>query len=106
MKKIILFCVVALLAGCATATFERGDMKLTVKRPIFATVNATATSANGDTVTINTNTSVQVDQLASMALQGYAKYMSGGLMSAPVAKDTPTVGPTINPFNPMPVPTN
>lgn len=83
MKKLILVCMLILFASCATATFERGDMKLTVKRPIFSTVNATAISSQGDTVTINTGASVQVDQLAALAIQGYAKYMSGGLMSAP-----------------------
>lgn len=82
MKRLILICMV-ILVGCATATFERGDMKLTVKRPIFSTVNATAVSAYGDTVTINTGASVQLDQLTALAIQGYAKYMSGGLASAP-----------------------
>lgn len=83
MKRILLICMVLLLAGCATATFERGDMKLTIKKPIGSTVNATATSANGDTVTINTGASVQVDQLAALAIRGYAQYMSGGLVSGP-----------------------
>lgn len=83
MKRLLTICMVIFMAGCATATFERGDMKLTVKRPIFSTVNATAVSAYGDTVTINTGASVAVDQLATLAIQGYAKYMSGGLASAP-----------------------
>lgn len=84
MKKLFLICMVIFM-GCATATFERGDMKLTVKRPIFSTVNATAVSSQGDTVTINTGASVQLDQLTALAIQGYAKYMSGGLASAPVS---------------------
>lgn len=73
------------MASCATATFEKGDMKLTVSRPIFSSVSAGATSANGDMVTINASTSVAVDQLAQAGLAGYTKYMSGGMMSAPVA---------------------
>ena len=83
MKKLILMCVVLLMAGCATATFEKGDMKLTVSRPIFSSVSAGATSAEGDMVTINANTSVSIDQLTQTAVAGYAKYMSGGLVSTP-----------------------
>lgn len=71
--------------GCATATYQKPDgTKLTVSRPIFASVSVGVTSANGDMVTINASTSVAVDQLAQTALAGYAKYMSGGLMSTPV----------------------
>jgi hypothetical protein len=105
MKKLLLVCMVFLM-GCATATFERGDMKLTVKRPIFSTVNATAVSSQGDTVTINTGASVQVDQLAALAIQGYAKYMSGGLASSPApsvvlvpkADAQATPPPAVEPF--------
>ena len=71
------------MASCATATYEKGDMKLTVSRPIFSSVSAGATSAEGDMVTINASTSVAVDQLAQTAMAGYAKYMSGGMMSTP-----------------------
>lgn len=83
MKQFICLMLGLFLFGCATATFERGDMKLTIKRPIFSTVNATAISSQGDTITINTGASVQVDQLAALALQGYAQYMSGGLVQTP-----------------------
>ena len=91
MKKLILVCVLILLAGCATATYQNGDVKLTVKRPIFAAVSAGATSANCDTVTISTNTSVSIDQLSQTALAGYAQYMSGGLMKTPTVQSVPAV---------------
>ena len=85
MNKLIYLLICLMMASCATATYEKGDMKLTVSRPIFSSVSAGATSAEGDMVTINASTSVAVDQLAQTAMAGYAKYMSGGLMSVPVA---------------------
>ena len=79
MKKLLLIVAMFLLVGCATATYQNGDVKLTVSRPIFSAVSASATSAKGDIVSINASTSAQLDQLANIALQGYAKYMTMGL---------------------------
>ena len=86
MKKLICLLICLMMAGCATATFQKGDMKLTVSRPIFASVSAGATSANGDMVTINASTSVAIDQLMQTAIAGYSKYMSGGLMQTPTTQ--------------------
>ena len=85
MKKIILVLLVIVLSGCATATYQNGDVKLTVSRPIFAAVSASATSAKGDIVSINASTSAQLDQLVGMALQGYSQYQSMGLLKTIVA---------------------
>jgi uncharacterized lipoprotein YajG len=92
MKKILLVVMIFLLAGCATATYKNGDVTLTVKRPIFAAVSASATSSKGDIVSINAATSAQLDQLVGMALQGYAQYQSMGLLKAPNPA-TATVSP-------------
>lgn len=90
MKKLILVCVLILLAGCATVTYEKADgTKLKVSRPIFAAVSAGVTTFNGDIVTVNANTSVSIDQLSQTAMAGYAKYMSGGLAST--STQTPSV---------------
>jgi hypothetical protein len=91
MKKAILFCLIVLLSGCATATYQNGDVELTVSRPIFAAVSASATSAEGDMVSINASTSAQLDQIMGIALQGFAQYQSMGLLKATIPQATPTV---------------
>jgi hypothetical protein len=82
MKRLLLLCMIVLM-GCATATYKNGDVSLTISRPIFAALSASATSSQGDTVSINAASSVQLDQLVALAIKGYAQYMSGGLVSAP-----------------------
>ncbi|HAR40188.1 MAG TPA: hypothetical protein DCR68_02285 [Coprothermobacter sp.] len=118
MKKLIwlvlfMFLSSCYLAGCAKTLAHREYFDpatgnkiaiedLTMSRPIFASMGAGSTSPSG-TITMNSASSISVEQLMSIALQGYAKYISGGLMSTPAA--TPMIGPTINPFNPEPIPT-
>lgn len=124
MKKLLnffgfeLFClgfmmiaiIIGLMSGCAKTMFHKdyfdpatgkviASVDLTMSKPIFTTMSA---GINGDMINMNSGTSVQLEQLFAMGLQGYAKYMSGGLANT----STPTIGPTINPFNPVPVPIN
>ena len=64
---------------------------LTMSRPIFATMGAGSTSLSG-TITMNSASSISVEQLMSMALQGYSQYTSYGLASK--ALDTSAVKET------------
>jgi hypothetical protein len=99
MKKVFFSILLALMMmGCATATYQNGDVTLKVSRPIFAALSASATSSQGDTVSINAASSVQLDQLVALAIKGYAQYMSGGLVSPPVA------GPTVQSIPAVAVP--
>jgi hypothetical protein len=91
MKKLLLLCLIVLFMGCASATYKSGDVTLTVKRPIFAAVSASASSSKGDIVSINASTSAQLDQLVGMALQGYAQYQSMGLLKATIPATATTL---------------
>ena len=91
MKKFCLGISIFLLGACATAEYRNGQEVFKISKPIFSAVGGSITKADGTTININAGASVSIDTLASMAMQGYAKYISGGLINKP----NPTVGPLI-----------
>jgi hypothetical protein len=77
---------------------------LSMSRPIFAAMGAGSSSPSG-TITMNSASSISVEQLMSMALQGYSQYISGGLANKALNMQnnnatTPPVGPIATPANP------
>lgn len=101
----ILIVALGVTAGCATATqltTNYGpDGKITstvkheIKRPVFAAMSHSWTNTTG---VMNASSSVQLDQLMTLAIQGYARYLSGGLAvpQAPLVPSTimPPLVPT------------
>ena len=97
MKKFIVILIGLLFVGCATSTYELvkpDGTKISVinKRPIFAAMNS---SWAGDTGSLTSGSSTQLDQLMGMVLAAYAKYQTGG-MSMPI--------PTAPVANPIAIP--
>ena len=109
MKKLIWFLLLMFMAGCYLgcaktmahreyfdgATGNKIAVEdLTMSRPIFAAMGAGSSSPSG-TITMNSASSISVEQLMSMALQGYAQYMSGGLankaLATPAVQDAPAI---------------
>lgn len=110
MKKfILLICLLLTISctlGCAKTIYHKdwfdsstgkviASEDFTMSRPIFAAMSA---GKSGETINMNSGSSIQLDQLMSMALQGYAKYMSGGLVPTPTP--TPTTGPIVTEVTP------
>ena len=83
MNKLICLLICLMMASCATVTID-GD-KITVKKPVGSSINVAVTDATGKVTTISAGSSIPIDQIAAMGLSGYSKYMSGGLISTPVA---------------------
>jgi hypothetical protein len=84
MKKYFLISIVFLfLCSCATGEYKNGTEVFKISRPIFSVVGGSVVKPDGTIITISASASVSIDTLATMALQGYAKYMSGGLASSP-----------------------
>ena len=107
----LIFCLIACdLMGCAKTMAHREYFDavtgnkiavedLTMSRPIFASMGAGSTSPSG-TITMNSAASISVEQLMSMALQGYAQYTSYGLASKALdapAIAVPKAGPQVTP---------
>lgn len=95
MKKFCLGISIFLLGACATAEYRNGQEVFKISKPIFSAVGGSVTKADGTTININAGASVSIDTLTSLAIQGYSKYMSGGLVNTP----NPTVGPLITEKN-------
>ena len=87
MKKLILVCMLILLAGCATTTFHKDYFRLdgskeasvdaTMKRPIFAAMDQSWTETTGK---MSSDTSFKADQFMNDLISAYLKYQTGGLV--------------------------
>jgi hypothetical protein len=94
MKKLLVLCLIFLFGSCTSGTIvSPSGTKVEFSRPIFANLNISWTESTG---VVSTGSSVQLDQIMALAIQGYAKYVSGGVMSTPpVPTSQPTIGPLI-----------
>ena len=94
MKKLIWILLLMFIVGCVTSCAKTMAHReyfdavtgnkiavedLTMSRPIFAAMGAGSTSPLTGAITMNSASSISVEQMMGMAIQGYQEYISGGL---------------------------